>query len=83
MVFRVEAAFWAEVLPVLVEVRQLLCASSVSADSLLCHFGMDGSHLFDFYRPLPGVFVMQPSLFDDQECQLLAPSLLGLRRQVS
>jgi hypothetical protein len=49
--FRVEAAFWADVPPVQVEVRRFLCASSVSADSLLCHFGMEGSSLFDFYKP--------------------------------
>jgi hypothetical protein len=32
----------------LVEVRRFLCTSSVSADSWLCHFGIEGSHLFDF-----------------------------------
>jgi hypothetical protein len=42
-----------------VEVRWFLCTSSVSADSLLCHFGMEGSRLIDFYRPLPGVIVSQ------------------------
>jgi hypothetical protein len=79
VVFWVEAAFCAEVPPVLVEVQRFLCTSSVSADSLLCHFDIEGSHLFDFYKPLPGVFVSQPSPFDDQETQLLASSLLGLR----
>jgi hypothetical protein len=46
--FQVEALFRAEVLPVLVEVRRFLCATRVSVDSLLCHFGMEGSHPFDF-----------------------------------
>jgi hypothetical protein len=81
--FWVEAVFWAEVPPVLVEVRLFLCTSSVSADSLLCHFGIEGSHLFDFYKPLPGVFLSQPSPFGDQETQLLASSLLGIPCKVS
>jgi hypothetical protein len=80
--FRVEAAFRAKVPPVLVEVRQILCASSMSTDSLLCHFGMEGSRPFDFYQPLSGVFQSQPSPFNAQEPQLLASSLLGLRREV-
>jgi len=37
--FWVEMAFRAEGPPVLVEVRQFLCASGVSVDSLLRHFG--------------------------------------------
>jgi hypothetical protein len=66
-VFRVEAAFRVEVPPVPVEVRRFHCASSVSADSLLCHFGMEGSSLFDFHKPLPGVFLSRPSPCGDQE----------------
>jgi len=81
--FWAEVAYWAEVPPVLVEVRRFFCASSVSADSLLCHFGMEGSHLLDFHKPLLGVFLSQPSPVDDQETQLLASSLLGLQREVS
>jgi hypothetical protein len=54
--FRAVMAFRAEVLPVLVDVRRLLCASSVSADALLYHFGMEGSRPYDFYKPLQGVF---------------------------
>jgi hypothetical protein len=46
--FRVEMAFQAEVPPVLVEVRRFLCTSSMSADSLLYHFGMEGSRPYDF-----------------------------------
>jgi hypothetical protein len=83
MTFREEAALRAEVLPVLLEVWRFLCATSVSVDSLLCHFGMEGSRVFDFYKPLPGVFLLQPSTFDDQETQLLTSSLLGLQRDVS
>jgi len=41
--FGADVVFRAEVPPVLVEVRWFLCASSVSADSLLCHFDMEGS----------------------------------------
>jgi hypothetical protein len=62
---------------VLVEVRQFLCTSSVSADSLQCHFGMEGSHPFDYYKPFQGVFLSQPSPFYAQETQLIASSLLG------
>ena len=46
--FRQEEGSWADVPPVLVEVRRLLCASCVSADTLLCHFGIEGSHPFHF-----------------------------------
>jgi hypothetical protein len=78
-----QVAFRAEVPPVLEEVRRFLCASSGSADSLLYHFGMEGSRPYDFCKPLPGVFPSQPSPSDAQETQLLASSLLGLRREVS
>jgi hypothetical protein len=54
--FWAEMAFRAEVPPVLVEVRRFLCASSVSADSLLYYFGMEGSRPYDCYKPLQGVF---------------------------
>ena len=80
--FRAEEVFQAEVLPVLVEVRRFLCASSVSADSLLCHFGMEGSHPCDIYKPLLGVFPSQLSPFYAQGPQLLASSLLGLRHEI-
>jgi len=49
--FRAEVAFLVEVQPVLVEVRRIHSASSVSADSLPCHFGMEGSSQYDFYKP--------------------------------
>jgi hypothetical protein len=81
--FRAKAVFLAEVLPVLVDVRQFLCASRVSADSLRCHFGMEGSRLFDIYKLLPGVFQSQPSPFYAKNTERLASSHLGLRREVS
>jgi hypothetical protein len=76
-------AYQAEMPPVLMEVWRFLSASSVSAHSLLCHFGMEGSCLFDFYKPLPGVILLQPSPFDDPETQHLASCLRGLLREVS
>jgi len=81
--FWAEVAIWAEMPPGLMEVRRCLCASSLSADSLLCHFGMKGSRPFDFYKRLPDVFLSHPSPFYAQETQLLASSLLRLRREVS
>jgi len=54
--FRAEIALRVEVPPVLVEVQRFLCASSVSADSLLYHFGVEGSRPYDYYKPLPGGF---------------------------
>jgi len=78
-----QMAFWAKVRPVLVEVRWFLCAFSMSADSLLCHFGMESSRLCDFNKPLPGVFLSQPSPIHAQETLLLTSSLLGLRCKVS
>jgi hypothetical protein len=46
-----------------VEVFLFLCVSSVSADSLRCDFGMDGSRMFGFDEALPGIFVLQPLTF--------------------
>jgi len=74
-----QVAFWAEVSLGLVEVHPCLCASSVSADALLCQFGMEGSHPSDFLEPLPGVFLSQCSLCYAQGTQLPAPSLLRHR----
>jgi len=67
---------------VVVEVYLCLCASSMPADSLLCHFGKEGSHPFDFQELLPGDFQSLPSLCYAPETQLLASSLLGLRCEV-
>jgi len=80
---RVEMAYWADVPTVLVEVQRFRSASSVSADSLLYHFGMEGSQPYDFCKPLPGVSPSQPSSCDAQETILFASSLLGLQREVS
>ena len=46
------------------------CASSVSVDSLRCHFGKEGSRQFDFLKPSPGVVLLQLSPFYAQENQL-------------
>jgi hypothetical protein len=78
-----QVAFWAEVPPVLEEMQRFRCASSGSANSLLDHFGMEGSRPYDLCKPLPGVFPSQPSPSDAQETQLLASSLLGRQREVS
>jgi hypothetical protein len=43
------------------EVHLVLCISSVAADSLQCHFGMDGSRTFSYDEALLGLFVSQPS----------------------
>ena len=62
-----QVAIWVEVAFVLVsavsvgleEVHLFLCAFSMSVDSLLCHFGKDGSRQIDFHKPLPGVVLSQ------------------------
>jgi hypothetical protein len=82
MAFRAYSELRVEV-PVLVEVRQLLCAFTVSADSLLYHFGSEGRQPCDLYKPLPVVFLLQPSQSYAPETQLLASSLLGLWRGIS
>jgi len=65
--FRVEAAFWSEVPLGLLEACWFLCTYSVSAESVLSHFGMEGSRPYDFSKPLPGVFVLHPSSFYGHE----------------
>ena len=52
-----------------VEVHLFLCVSTVSADSLRCHFGSEGSRTCGFDKALPGVFVSQPSPFCAPETQ--------------
>jgi hypothetical protein len=49
-----------EVAPVMVDVYPCLWASSVSVDYSQCDFGKKGSGLFDFCKPLSGVFRSQP-----------------------
>jgi len=81
--FGADVVFRAEVPPVLVEVCWFLCASSVSADSLLCHYDMEGSRPYDVSKPLPGVFLLQPRSSFAQQTQLLTSSLLGIQREVA
>ena len=57
-----------------VEVHLFLCVSSVSADSLRCHFGEERSRQLGFNQALLGVIVSQPSAFCAQE--LNSPLLL-------
>jgi len=78
-----QVAFWAEVTQVVVEVHPCLCVSSVTADSLLCHFGKEGSCPFDIYESLLGAFLSPPSPFYIQDTKFLASSLLGLWHEVS
>jgi len=54
-----QVAFAAEGAPVLVQVQRWLCASGMSADSLRCHFGEEGSRPWDCVEPLLGVFLLQ------------------------
>jgi hypothetical protein len=55
----------------------------MSADSLRCHFGKNGSQTFGFDEALPGVFVLQPSPSCAKETEHPASSFLGPRRVVS
>jgi len=80
--FRAELGFWAEVPPVRLVVHRFPSVSRMSADPLLCHFGREGSRQSDFYKPLLGVFLSQPSPFNAQETQPLASSVLGLQSEV-
>jgi len=66
-----------------VEVHLFLCVSSVSAESVRCHFGKEGSWTFGFDESLPGVFVSQPSPLCAQETEHPTSFLLGRRRVVS
>jgi len=65
------------------EVCPCLCASSVSVNSLRCHFGKEGSRQFDCHKPSPGVILSQLSPFYAQETQHPASSLPGLLGEVS
>jgi len=47
----------------LVEDHLFLCACSMSADSLLSHFGKEDSCPFNFHQPQPGVFYSAASIF--------------------
>ena len=79
----VESALESALCVGLVEVHLFRCVSSVSADSLRCQFGKEGSRTIGFDEALPGVSVSQPSPFCAEETQHPAPYLLGPRRVVS
>jgi len=81
--FRMEAAFRVDMPRVLVEVCRFLSASGVSADCFLCDLSLEGRRPYDFYKPLLGVFLLQPSPFYAQDTQLLASSVLRLRHEGS
>jgi hypothetical protein len=66
-----------------VEVHLFLWVFRVSADSLQCHCGMDGSRTFDFDEAFPGVFVSQALPCYAQQTGNPTLSLLGPRRVVS
>jgi len=68
------------VVGVVVEVHPCLCATSESVDSWLCHFGKEGSGLFDFPEPLPVFFLSQPAFSYARDTQQPASSLLELGR---
>jgi hypothetical protein len=89
--FQIELAFWAEDVSALllsvciggVEVHLFLYSSSMSADSLQCHFNREGIHQFDFDEALLGVFLSQPLPFYDQVTQHPTFSLFGPQRVVT
>jgi len=81
--FCAEVDFWAEVLPVPVEVGRVVSASSVSANRLPRHFGKNGSRPYNYYVPLPCDFLSQPSHVYMQKTHLLGSSLVGLQPKVS
>jgi hypothetical protein len=62
------------------QVHQFLCVSTVSADSLRCHFCKEGSRTFGFDEALLGIIVSQPSPLHALETEYPDSSLLGPRR---
>jgi len=80
--FGADVAFRAVVPPVLVHVRWFLCSWNMSVDSLLYHFGMEGSRPCAIYKPLPVVFLSQPLPSSTQDTQLVTSSLFRLRHEV-
>jgi hypothetical protein len=81
--FQAVKTFRAEVPPVLVQWPRLRCVSGEITEYFLFHVGMEGSRPYDCCEPFLGLFPLQLSLSDAQETQLLASSILGLRRKVS
>jgi len=67
----------------LVEVQAFVCASSMSADVLLCHFGKEGNRQCGFRKAYPGDFPSQSSTFYAQDTQCPTSSLLRHRGEVS
>jgi len=63
-------------------VSRIHCASSLSADSLRCHFGKEGSRPYHVYEPLPGMILSQLSSVNAEETQLLASSVVRLWHKV-
>jgi hypothetical protein len=78
-----QVAFWAEVVPVMVQVPLCHCSSSVSEYFLWGHLGEEDSRPFDFCEPLLGVVRFQPAPCYVRETQHPASSLLRLQRKVS
>jgi len=76
-----QLVFQVEMAPVLVEVHLCLWASSMSVDSLLCHFNKEGYHPVHCDKPLPGVFLSQQLPVSAQATQHPASSFLGLQRE--
>ena len=78
----VESALEAALCGGWVEVHLLICVCSVSADSLQCNFGKEGSRTFGFDEALLGVFVSQHSPFYAQETQHPTSCVFGPWRVV-
>jgi hypothetical protein len=78
-----QVAIRAAVAPILVVVHPWLSASNVFLDLLWCNFGKEGSHLYVFREPLPGVFRLRPSPCPARETQHPTSSLLRLLHEVS
>jgi len=73
-----QVAFWATVVPVLEEVHPFHCVSRLSANSLLSHWGAEGSCRFDFHELLLCVIPSQPWPAHAKANQLPISSVLGL-----
>ena len=66
-----------------VDVRLLLWVSSVTADTLQCHFGKKGIRLGGLDQALLGFFLSQHSRLYAQETQHPASPLVGLECEVT
>jgi len=89
--FRAEEAFRAQVLSALesavyigqLEMHLFRCVSTLSVDSVWCHFGKEGIHPSGFDEAWPGVFQLQPWPIYTLENWHPTSSLFGLRREDS